>query len=510
MLFLLIGLLMVAAVFVLCMKKSRESLFLLGMCVSLMVQFTGILIFIAKKGGFSRDIIRFLFFSLQLKTAVQYLFITLDGMGYLIAIGRYLFPLFLMQLALHYSMLAVVRRHPHIKLWVCVLPLLALVVYYPSVFKTIVRQWPFMHQVLVEGSYYWIVAYIAASLILLVQELFAISMRFFKRQFACIVVCLAALSGLYLLYCGQDPAQVYRFYSYDYAWSKGVGYLQYAPTMAAYVVLVAVNVVCGALGITSLMRYTQDMLASNYEDIAMERKFNIARTGASVFVHSIKNQLLANRILHKHIYQELEKPQPDLGRLRACVDQLQSGNETLISRSEELYRTVKNKSVRLVPTALSHVEKTSLERFRAKYPNGMVETAVEPDIEVLADRNYLCEALYNLLINAWEANMAAGRADKPVTFCSHRERLYTVLEVRDVGVGISRSEQKKIFDPFYSSKNSNTSWGMGLYHTRTIIKAHLGSLRMESTPGEGTSFFVMLPKYGQAKAGEQRAHTDRR
>lgn len=178
MLFLLIGLLMVAAVFVLCLKKSRESLFLLGMCVSLMVQFTGILIFIAKKGGFSQDIIRFLFFSLQLKTAVQYLFITLDGMGYLIAIGRYLFPLFLMQLALHYSMLAVVRRHPHIKLWVCVLPLLALVVYYPSVFKTIVRQWPFMHQVLVEGSYYWIVAYIAASLILLVQELFAISMRF--------------------------------------------------------------------------------------------------------------------------------------------------------------------------------------------------------------------------------------------------------------------------------------------------------------------------------------------
>ena len=60
-----------------------------------------------------------------------------------------------------------------------------------------------------------------------------------------------------------------------------------------------------------------------------------------------------------------------------------------------------------------------------------------------------------------------------------------------------KKEQKKIFEPFYSSKNSNTSWGMGLYHVRTIVRAHVGSLRVESKPGRGTSFFVLLPKYVQ-------------
>ena len=60
-----------------------------------------------------------------------------------------------------------------------------------------------------------------------------------------------------------------------------------------------------------------------------------------MFVHSIKNQLLANRILEKRISQELDKPEPDLSRVRACVKQLQESNEMLISRSEELYRTVK-------------------------------------------------------------------------------------------------------------------------------------------------------------------------
>lgn len=72
-----------------------------------------------------------------------------------------------------------------------------------------------------------------------------------------------------------------------------------------------------------------------------------------MFVHSIKNQLLANRVLEKRIYQELDKPEPDLARIRECVDQLHACNEMLIARSEELYRTgIKNKSVLLVPTTM--------------------------------------------------------------------------------------------------------------------------------------------------------------
>ena len=67
MLFLLIVLLLIAAGFTMLTKRNRESLFLLGMCCSLMVQFTGILIFIAKKGGYSKNIISFLFFSQTLR-----------------------------------------------------------------------------------------------------------------------------------------------------------------------------------------------------------------------------------------------------------------------------------------------------------------------------------------------------------------------------------------------------------------------------------------------------------
>ena len=79
------------------------------------------------------------------------------------------------------------------------------------------------------------------------------------------------------------------------------------------------------------------------------------------------------------------------------------------------------------------------------------------------------------------------------------ERLYVGFEVRDNGPGLTKQEQRKIFDPFYTSKNTNTNWGMGLHYVREIVKSHLGKLKLESQPGEGSSFFVAIPRYEPRK-----------
>ena len=106
MLILLLVVFLVVSGFVLFRKRSMESFFLSGMCISLMLEFTGILIFAAKKGGYSRKMLEFLFVSMELKTKIQYLVIPLDWIGYMIALGRYLFPFFLLQIAMRYSMIA--------------------------------------------------------------------------------------------------------------------------------------------------------------------------------------------------------------------------------------------------------------------------------------------------------------------------------------------------------------------------------------------------------------------
>ena len=486
--------LFLGCVAVLIVKKSREALLLAATCFSLMLFLMGIMIVIAKRGGVSAEVERFLYFSRDVRLWLQYRLITLDQMGYLIAVGRHLFPLFLLEMAIHYSMSAWIRKLLRLRWWVILLPAVTLALYFPPVYHWLVESVPWTKAGLYYFSWLWVAGYVLLAMALVAAEYFSITIPFCRRQFGQIALCLAALAALYLLYSGQDPGQVYSFYSYDYLWIRGVGYLQYSLTVPGYALLVAVNIIGGVVGLTGLARYTQDSFSTGREDVALERKFDVARTGASVFVHSIKNQLLANRVLCKRIRAELAQPSPDLDKILEYTDSLSSGNELLLARSEELYRTVKAKSVRLVPVSLERLGEITLTRFREKYPEGRLRLELDEGVQVLADENYLSEALYNLLTNGWESTLTAG-SSAPVELLSHQERLYTVLEVRDRGTGIPSADMKHIFEPFYSGKNSSFNWGMGLYHVRTIVRSHLGSIRVENRAGGGASFFILLPRY---------------
>ena len=128
MLLLLSAGLLVGSLLVLVSKKNRESLLLSGMCLSLTLFLAGVMILIAKKGGISRELEVFLFFSHSLRLWIQYRFITLGQLGYLIAIGRHLFPLFLVEMAMCYSMLPAVRKHPMLRRLATVLPIVTLVI----------------------------------------------------------------------------------------------------------------------------------------------------------------------------------------------------------------------------------------------------------------------------------------------------------------------------------------------------------------------------------------------
>ena len=89
----------------------------------------------------------------------------------------------------------------------------------------------------------------------------------------------------------------------------------------------------------------------------------------------------------------------------------------------------------------------------------------------------------------------SGKTEEQLAMKIHAERLYVGFEICDNGPGMTRQEQRKIFDPFYTSKNTNTNWGMGLHYVREIVKSHFGKLKLESRPGEGSSFFVAIPRY---------------
>lgn len=496
MLIILTASLVIASVLILFVKKSKESIYLFGLCLSLMLEICGVMIFIAKKGGISSEIIQFFYFSRDIKTKIQYFLITLNQMGFLIALGRTLFPLFLIEFSMSYSMVPFIRKNLWLFKAVAVLPVITLVLYFPLVYRLITMDRPIVQIALVYGSLIWMSAYLLISAFLLIIEFKSITMKFCRRQFTQIMVSMFALSGIYYLYYKQDPGQVYHFYWYSFSWSKGIGYMQVNPSLLSYLTLVIVSVICCVLGFYSLFRFTRRNYMDNKEDLVMERKFDSVKVGVSVFVHSMKNQLLSNKVVYKRIRQLYEQPEVDVGKLVEYVTTLEETNNLMLSRMEELYRCVKTNAIYMVPVSIKEIAENALELFHRKYPDMNVQVDIGDTTMILADKVNLCEALYNLLINAQEAVLNTDRKEEgKVSLLCYNERLYTVIEVRDNGSGMNKSQIKKIFEPFYSSKNSNYNWGMGLYYVREIVKSHLGTLRVESKEGEGSSFYILLPKY---------------
>ena len=176
--------------------------------------------------------------------------------------------------------------------------------------------------------------------------------------------------------------------------------------------LVIVNIICAVLGFYSLFKYTKGDYEVAMTDVVMERKFDTVRVGVSMFVHSMKNQLLANKVIYKRIDQIYSQPEPDTVKLKECIDALRATNDTMFTRIEELYRSVKSNSITMMPVNIQEIIDTTLERFHNKFPDAGVRIQNEEVFMVLADKDHLCEAIYNLLINAEEAVIAAERGEE--------------------------------------------------------------------------------------------------
>ena len=148
MLFILAFSLVIASVFLIIYRKNKDSILWLGLCTSLMLELCGVMLFIAKKGGISQEVLTFLYFSRNIYRKMQYFLITLGQLGYLIAIGRSLFPFFLLRIAMNYSMLPGLRKR---KTWVKlsrVIPIMSLILYFPSVYRMIVHNRESMQEII--------------------------------------------------------------------------------------------------------------------------------------------------------------------------------------------------------------------------------------------------------------------------------------------------------------------------------------------------------------------------
>ncbi len=129
-------------------------------------------------------------------------------------------------------------------------------------------------------------------------------------------------------------------------------------------------------------------------------------------------------------------------------------------------------------------------RLHVLIASGLEELHCEPDL--------LTAALRSVVKNAIDYNRDGGEVRVEVFGVDHSERAMTAIRVKDTGIGIPPEDLDRVFEPFWRGERSGgdgpAGAGLGLAVARRVVEAHGGSIALDSTPGEGTTVTIVLPR----------------
>ncbi|MDB5163738.1 MAG: hypothetical protein JWS12_356 [Candidatus Saccharibacteria bacterium] len=128
----------------------------------------------------------------------------------------------------------------------------------------------------------------------------------------------------------------------------------------------------------------------------------------------------------------------------------------------------------------------------------------KPDTKMIAsiDPKLMLMVLENILDNAGKYSQEG----KPVTITIHQNKTYTIITIKDHGVGIRKSDQKKLFKKFSRIDNplsaSVKGTGLGLYWAKKVLDLHEGSIKVTSSLKAGSTFEVVTPTAANSSSGD--------
>ncbi|MFC1628644.1 sensor histidine kinase [Gemmatimonadota bacterium] len=229
----------------------------------------------------------------------------------------------------------------------------------------------------------------------------------------------------------------------------------------------------------------------------LQSSFDQLRRFTSDASHALRTPLTVIRSVGEVGQQEatdLESCREVVGSMLEETDRLTSTVEALLSlaRAEAGLVTGTRESFSLKSLAEDVVDSIGI---LAEEKNQELNTIIEEDVWVTADRGMVRHALINLLDNAIRYTPPEGTIDMIV---KELHVGYGAIELRDTGPGIPLDEQEQVFERFHQvaveTRTDGTGSGLGLAIARWAIHLNNGSIELESEPGSGSTFRITLPE----------------
>jgi len=228
----------------------------------------------------------------------------------------------------------------------------------------------------------------------------------------------------------------------------------------------------------------QDGISPNFTDNLTFGAGIAHELGNPIAGLSLHAQLL-DRLLKKHAPSESDRNQIR-NSVNILNNELSRLDETLHQFLDAVRPTNPQFSLTRISEILTSVIETLSEKAR-KSGISLVIHPVEADEPFLVDGTRIKQALTNVILNAIE--VSGENQSVEITLLQKND--WCEIRITDFGKGIPASEIGKIFDPYYSTKESGN--GLGLLITYRIIKDHNGMISVKSRPGKGTTFTIAIP-----------------
>ncbi|MDZ7373031.1 MAG: PAS domain S-box protein [candidate division KSB1 bacterium] len=237
-----------------------------------------------------------------------------------------------------------------------------------------------------------------------------------------------------------------------------------------------------ARDVTEQKRLEQQLIQSEKLSAVGQLAAGIAHeVGSPLTAVSSLTQLLIERSDDEFFRERLTLIRKEVDRIARIVREL-----------VDFSRPVTHSVERLNPNRLVE-EAVHIVRYDRRLKHKQVDLELQPDVHpVEAGYDQLLQVLVNLLLNAADAIEAMD--DGHVWVSTENRGDEVVLTVRDNGVGIPPENLPHIFDPFFTTKKPGKGTGLGLWVCFNVVRNLNGRIEVESEPGKGATFRVILPR----------------
>jgi signal transduction histidine kinase len=240
--------------------------------------------------------------------------------------------------------------------------------------------------------------------------------------------------------------------------------------------------------------------------------------GAVLIARDISRESETTRLKTEFVHNISHELKTPLTLIRLYGETLQRKENLTNEEKKDCYQIITKESERLTHLINNVLDFSRIEMGRKEFDftKGNLADVIQDTLESyryhlekkgfvihkdiaqdLPELNFNAEAIASVLINLLSNAMKFSLKEKEVTVKLFREDGNIVLQVADKGVGIAPKDIPKIFQRFYQSENKNISEargsGLGLTLVKHITEAHNGKIQVESEPGKGSIFSVILP-----------------